>query len=246
MANIWRTGSWRNAWLRWDMLLKFRSTIPSLGNGMSYMLLRVEILLFERSNNSKEGDTCLASLETILRLDLSIISDFKSTSGFRLMFSHVPLQLFRPKDSNVPPIALNSGAWCRLCHTMNICRSSGSPSNASGSICFSELDRIYNHLKKTIVHVCYRIGNVVSIPGISQNIHLRSSSSVVNRPLVSASRRRCYRCETFPIGQDLAMLINNVFNTPSWVMCLYVIHSTLILCFKYIQSAMYDKTPLKR
>ena len=166
------------------MLLKFRSTIPSLGNGMSYMLLRVEILLFERTKYFKDGATCLTSLGTTLRLDFSIMNDFKFSSGFRLMFPHVPLQLLRRKDSNVPPIALKSGTWCRLCHTMIICRSSGSPPNASGSICFSELDRIYIVWKKqTFVDVCYRIGNVVSIPKISQHIHLRSSSSVMNHPI---------------------------------------------------------------
>ena len=148
MFNISRTGSWRNSWLRWEMLLKFKSTVLSLGNGMLYMLLRFEIMLTERTNKSKEGATCLTSLGTTLRFDLSTISDFKFSSGFRLIFSYAPLQLLRRKDSNVPLIALKSGAWWRLCNTMYICRSSGSPSNASGSICFSELTLMFIVCKK--------------------------------------------------------------------------------------------------
>ena len=148
MSNVRRAGSRRNAWLRWEMLLKFRSSVLSFGKSMLYMLLRVEIMLLERTKNSKEGATCLTSLGTTVRLDLSIMNDFKFSNGFRLMFPDVPLQLLRRKDSNVPQIALKSGTWCRLCHTMNICRSSGSPPNASGSICFNELTLIFIVCKK--------------------------------------------------------------------------------------------------
>ena len=148
MSNVRRAGSRRNAWLRREMLLKFRSTVLSFGKSMLYMLLRVEIMLLERTKNSKEGATCLTSLGTTLRLDLSTISDFKLSNGFRLIFPHVPLQLLRRKDSNVPPIALKSGAWCRLCNDICMRRRSGSPPNASGSICFNESTLMFIVCKK--------------------------------------------------------------------------------------------------
>ena len=148
MSKVRTAGSRRNAWLRREMLLKFRSTVLSFGKSMLYMLFRVEIMLLERTKDSKERATCLTSLGTTVRLDLSIMNDFKFSNGFRLMFPNVPLQLLRRKDSNVPPIALKSGTWCRLCNDICMRRRSGSPSNASGSICFNELTLMFIVCKK--------------------------------------------------------------------------------------------------
>ena len=168
MTNLWRTGSRRNSWLRWEMLLKFISNIPSFVNGRVYMLLRFEIMLFERTNNFKEGATCLTSLGTTLRLEFSIMSDFKFCSGFRLIFSHPPPQSLKQKDSNVSPTTFKSGVCCRLCNLMHIYRSLWSPSNASGSMCFNGWIKMYILCKRirNLSMFATRWWNIVYIPGI--------------------------------------------------------------------------------